>query len=87
MADRVEIIIPSLPTCPDCHAVAHRLAFRPAVELDQTRILTDFVWHCPQGHRFATTMPDIPLPTWRHATIEDLELVAPRATPGPGVAT
>ena len=28
----------------------------------------DFAWRCPNGHRFATAMPDIPLVTWRRLT-------------------
>jgi hypothetical protein len=71
--DRVEIIVPSLPVCPDCGATAHSLMFVPVVEPDGTRVLTSFAWRCPTGHQFATAMPDLLLPTWRRV-VEDLEL-------------
>jgi hypothetical protein len=31
------------------------------------RVLADFAWTCPNGHEFATAMPDLELHTWRRA--------------------
>lgn len=67
MPDRAELVIPSFPRCPDCSAEAHVLTFRPIVDAEDTRVLSEFAWRCPNGHTFATAMFDIPLPTWRYA--------------------
>jgi hypothetical protein len=53
-----------LPHCPICNAEAHELTFRPVVDSEGTRVLTNFAWRCPTGHVFATDMPAIPLPSW-----------------------
>jgi hypothetical protein len=38
------------------------------MDSEDTRVLTNFAWRCPNGHTFATAMPDIPLHTWRRLT-------------------
>ena len=62
------LFLPGFPRCPTCSAEAHELTFSPAVDSEETRVLTDFAWRCPNGHAFATAMPDIPLPSWRALT-------------------
>lgn len=80
MPDRVTIHIPSFPRCPNCGAEAHELTFRPVVrQVDgQTdegptvydeRVLADFAWRCPNGHEFATALPDLELNTWRRDAV------------------
>src|SRR5919201_5886026 len=81
MPERVSISIASFPRCPACEAEAHVLTFRPAVESDGTRVLSEFAWRCPSNHVFATAMPDLPLLTWRRAATEDLELAELAAQP------
>jgi hypothetical protein len=62
------LFLPGFPRCPTCGAEAHELTFSPAVDSEETRVLTDFAWRCPNGHQFATAMPDVPLVTWRRLT-------------------
>jgi hypothetical protein len=44
------LLLPGFPRCPTCSAEAHELTFSPAVDSEETRVLTDFAWRCPNGH-------------------------------------
>ena len=62
------LFLPGFPRCPTCGAEAHELTFSPAVDSEETRVLTDFAWRCPNSHQFATALPDVPLVSWRRLT-------------------
>ena len=57
---------PSPASAATCSDEAHVLTFRPIVDAEDTRVLSEFAWRCPNGHTFATAMLDIPLPSWRY---------------------
>jgi hypothetical protein len=43
MPDRAEFVISSFPRCPDCSSEAHVPTFRPIVDAEDTRVLSEFV--------------------------------------------
>ena len=65
---RPVLFLPGFPRCPTCGAEAHELTFSPAVDSEETRVLTEFAWRCPNDHEFAGAAARHSPPNWRRLT-------------------